>query len=68
MASDGTLIGRRSELEAIGRVVDRAREGRSGVLVVRGVAGVGKTALLDHCASAAIGFRVLARGAELHRN
>src|SRR5262245_55107920 len=59
MGPDGTLIGRRTELDAIGRLVDGAREGRSGVLVVRGVAGVGKTALLDRAAAGADGFTVL---------
>ena len=36
-----------------------AREGRSGVLVVAGEAGVGKTALLDDAASGADGMRVV---------
>jgi DNA-binding CsgD family transcriptional regulator len=65
MASNGTLIGRGTELETIERVVDGAREGRSGVLVLRGVAGVGKTALLDRCVADADGMRVLrAEGVE----
>jgi hypothetical protein len=65
MASNGTLIGRRTELETIERVVDGARDGRSGVLVLRGVAGVGKTALLDRCVADAGGMRVLrAEGVE----
>ena len=59
MATQVTLIGRRSELEAIEGVVDTARGGRSGVLVVRGVPGVGKTALLDAAVRAAPEFRVL---------
>jgi MoxR-like ATPase len=58
-------IGRRAELEALEGVVDGARAGRSGVLLVRGVPGVGKTALLDACARDAAGFRVLrAEGVE----
>ena len=58
------LIGRRAELAAIERVLDGAREGRSGVLAVRGVAGVGKSALLSAFACAP-GFRVLrAEGVE----
>jgi DNA-binding CsgD family transcriptional regulator len=59
MAVGATLVGRRSELEAIGRVVEAAREGCSGGLVVRGVAGVGKTALLDAAIAGAPGLRVL---------
>jgi DNA-binding CsgD family transcriptional regulator len=58
-----TLIGRRTELEVLERVIGAAREGRSGVLVVRGPAGVGKTALLE--AAVAPDFRVLrAEGVE----
>ena len=41
-------------------LVSRARAGRSGVLVVRGEAGIGKSALLEHVRGAAdsSGFRV----------
>ncbi|MCX5314634.1 AAA family ATPase [Streptomyces sp. NBC_00154] len=42
------LRGRRDELAQLHSLVDRARVGRSGALVVSGEAGVGKTALLDH--------------------
>ena len=42
------LVDRAVEAEAIGRVLAAAREGVSGVLVLRGEAGIGKTALLDH--------------------
>jgi DNA-binding CsgD family transcriptional regulator len=54
-----TLIGRRDELQSIGRTVDAAREGRSGVLIVRGVAGVGKTSLLEAAVAGAPDLRVL---------
>ncbi|MDA0159512.1 LuxR C-terminal-related transcriptional regulator [Solirubrobacter ginsenosidimutans] len=58
-------MGRRNELASIEQVIETARYGRSGVLVVRGVAGVGKTALLDAASGAAVGFRVLrAEGVE----
>jgi DNA-binding CsgD family transcriptional regulator len=46
-------------------LVDGARAGRSGVLVVRGQAGVGKSALLADAVERAAGMRVLqARGIE----
>ncbi len=53
-------MGRRAEREALEQVLVRARAGRSGVLVVRGEAGIGKTALLDQAREAAgsSGFRV----------
>ena len=59
MVVDATLIGRSTELETIERMLDSARAGASGVLVVRGVAGVGKTALLEHATDGATDFRVL---------
>src|SRR3954470_19319352 len=40
------LLGRRSECETLDRLVARVRAGESAVLVVRGEAGVGKSALL----------------------
>jgi DNA-binding CsgD family transcriptional regulator len=39
--------GRRAELEALETLVAQARAGRGGALVLRGDAGVGKTALLE---------------------
>jgi predicted ATPase len=42
------LIGREAECVAIERLLRSAVEGRSGSLVVRGEAGIGKTALLEH--------------------
>ncbi|MES9607075.1 AAA family ATPase, partial [Actinomadura sp. NPDC000929] len=53
------LYGRDGELAAIDGLLDRARAGRSGALVLRGEAGIGKSALLDHAAGAADGMRVL---------
>jgi ABC-type transport system involved in cytochrome c biogenesis ATPase subunit len=40
------------------RLLESVRRGESGVLVIRGEAGVGKTALLRYCAPQASGFRV----------
>jgi DNA-binding CsgD family transcriptional regulator len=52
------LQGRRSECAALDRLLEAAREGHSGVLVVRGEAGVGKSALLEYALEAASEFRV----------
>ena len=43
----------------IGRLIEQAGRGRSGVLAVSGAAGAGKTALLDCAAGQAVGMRVL---------
>src|SRR5262249_31051654 len=47
------LLGRNRELEALDRLLREVRGGRSRVLVLRGEAGVGKSALLDHLAGQA---------------
>jgi class 3 adenylate cyclase/DNA-binding CsgD family transcriptional regulator len=53
------LIGRDDERELIDEVLDDARDSRSRALVIRGEAGVGKSALLLHAVEQAEGFRVL---------
>ena len=53
------LVGREAETAALGRLLEAARNGRSGALLLRGEAGIGKTALLRHAADAATGFRIL---------
>ena len=59
------LLGRRGECEALDRLLARLRTGRSPVLVLRGEAGVGKTALLEYLLEQASGCRVVrAAGAE----
>ena len=45
--ADVALVDRSAEREALGGLLARAADGFSGVLVLRGDAGVGKTALLD---------------------
>jgi DNA-binding CsgD family transcriptional regulator len=45
------LLGRQRECEALDRLVAGVRSGQSRVLVLRGTAGVGKTALLEHLTS-----------------
>jgi DNA-binding CsgD family transcriptional regulator/tetratricopeptide (TPR) repeat protein len=54
------LLGRDSECSAIDAVLDAARESQSGALVLRGEAGIGKTALLQYATKRAEGMRVLA--------
>jgi DNA-binding CsgD family transcriptional regulator len=53
------LHGRRSEREALERLLEAVRGGQSQVLVVSGEAGVGKTALLESAMGSASGFRVM---------
>jgi DNA-binding CsgD family transcriptional regulator len=56
------LYGRDAELAALSDLLDRARHGTSGTLVLRGDPGIGKTALVSHVIARADGFRVI-RGA-----
>ncbi|HEY6653425.1 MAG TPA: AAA family ATPase [Solirubrobacterales bacterium] len=53
------LFGRAQENARLDALLASARQGRSGALVIRGEAGIGKTALLDFAASRAEGFSVL---------
>jgi DNA-binding CsgD family transcriptional regulator len=53
------LRGRPSECEALDRLVAGVRAGQSRVLVLRGEAGVGKTALLEYVSGRASGCRVV---------
>jgi len=52
------LRGRRTECAALNQLLAEARAGQSRVLVLRGEAGVGKTALLGYVHEQASGFRV----------
>ena len=53
------LLDRLPERAALGRLLEAARGGHSSVLVVRGEAGVGKTALLEDVIAAAAGLRIV---------
>jgi hypothetical protein len=47
------LLGRSGEREVLDQLIDAARVGSSGVVVVRGQAGIGKTALLEYAIESA---------------
>jgi DNA-binding CsgD family transcriptional regulator len=51
--------GRARERQALDGLLDRVRGGESAVLVIRGEAGVGKTALMRYCARQASGCRLV---------
>src|SRR5918996_6479579 len=51
------FLGRTREGEVLDQLLAKVRQGHSAVLVVRGEAGIGKTALLRHAARQASGFR-----------
>jgi predicted ATPase len=52
------FLDRISEREVLDQLLARVHEGQSEVLVIRGEAGIGKTALLRYAARHASGFRV----------
>ncbi len=52
------FLGRTTERDQLSRLLDKVRGGESAALVVRGEAGIGKTALLDNCAGQASGFQL----------
>ena len=53
------FFGRTSERERLDATLASARDGHSAVLVIRGEAGIGKTALLRHAARQASGLRTV---------
>jgi hypothetical protein len=52
------LRGRQDEWDTLSRLVASAQAGRSQVLILRGEAGIGKTALLEFLADSARGCQV----------
>ncbi|MEU4656372.1 LuxR family transcriptional regulator [Streptomyces sp. NPDC023723] len=62
------LIGRHAEMRRLDELTGAAREGRGGALVLRGEAGIGKSALLAHAGRSAAGLRTLrASGSQYER-
>jgi AAA ATPase domain len=53
------LVGRQMEIEVLDRLLAAVPGGQSGVLVLRGEPGVGKTALMEHAVASASGFRLV---------
>src|ERR1051325_8467701 len=51
------FLGRTRERERLDAMLTQARDGHSAVLVIRGEAGIGKTALLRYAARQASGLR-----------
>ncbi len=60
MAANRALrcVGRASEREALDGLLSAVHSGNSGVLVLRGEAGIGKTTLLRYAAEQAAGYRI----------
>jgi DNA-binding CsgD family transcriptional regulator len=59
-AAGGLMLqGRDDERTVLDQLLEEARAGQSGALVLRGEAGVGKTALLEYAIESASGFTVL---------
>jgi len=56
------LLGRRNECGVLDGLLAAALGGRSGVLVIVGEPGVGKTALLEYAVESASSFRVARAG------
>jgi len=71
ISGEAALVGRASEIERIESVLDESGDGRASGLLIRGVAGIGKTRLLERAAELADanGYRLVTiRGLEATRD
>src|SRR5690348_16673309 len=59
---DGGFRDRVSERETLAKLLDAAKHGHSGVVVIRGEPGVGKSALLRYALANTAGFRIVQIG------
>lgn len=59
MEPEPRLLGRQDDTRVLDQIGSDIRAGRSRVLLLRGEAGVGKTALLDYLAATASGCRIV---------
>jgi DNA-binding CsgD family transcriptional regulator len=57
--TDAVLLGRAEECHRLEQLIADVHRGQSGSLLIRGEAGVGKSALLEHLVARASGCRVL---------
>ncbi len=55
----GGLLGRRNEISRLRTVLDEAGQSRGGAVLLRGEAGIGKSALLDRLAESAEDFMIV---------
>ena len=61
--SSPEIVGRSTEMDLLGRALDRAAEGRGGAILISGEAGVGKTRLLtEFVAACGSGATILVGG------
>jgi DNA-binding CsgD family transcriptional regulator len=58
----GGLIGRADELATLTAALDAARQGRGGLVLVRGESGIGKTRLIDELATRSAASHVVLTG------